>query len=725
MKVLYNWLKDYVDTSASPAELKDRLSMAGLAVDAVEESPAGPLLDLDLTTNRADCLGHYGIAREVAALDRTRPKPPSPKLKESSASVSQATRVDIECPDLCGRFTARVIRDVRVGPSPDWLLQRLVALGQTPINNVVDATNYVMLELGHPLHAFDMDTLAEQRIVVRRSRTGETIRTLDNIDRKLSGDVCLVCDAQRAVGIGGVMGGAATEISAFTKNVLLECAWFDPISIRRTSKALGLRTEASIRFERGMDPEMAELASRRCAELILQIAGGELLSGVVDVYPRKPQAEKIELTRKELLRVIGADVPDRDVEAILAALGFQPVRADATRGSAGSLMASWDCRRPSWRNDVAREIDLVEEVARHYGFDKFPARLPAAKQPAARLPYAEADDRIRELLIGLGYQEIVSIPHVDAAHDALFRDSGVTPVGLTNPLAEDASLLRSSGAVNMAATLEWNLNRSQRNLRLFEVGRRYSWPAANGGAKLAPIETRILTLGATGLARGQSVNEAARDFSFADLKGDLESLGELVGGLAWKPAALPWLDPARSALVALSETIKDSGLAGKDPSSSTAIGWAGHLTRRVAERFKLRQDVFLAEFELDPLYSSYREARARLRFTLLPRFPAVERDFSLWLPDGTSFAEVAEVFRGLGIAELVRIEAVDLYRDSNPVHAGQYSLLVRCTFQSYDATLTEAQLTDFSDRIMSAVEKKHTELGLPFSVRKLPGATSK
>jgi len=712
MKVLYTWLKDFVDTSATPAELKDRLSMAGLAVDAVEDSAAGPLLDLDLTTNRADCLGHYGIAREVAALDRTRPRSPAPKLKESSATVARATRVEIECPDLCGRFTARVLRGVRVGPSPDWLQQRLLALGHTPINNVVDATNYVMYELGHPLHAFDVDTLAEHRIVVRRPRQGETIRTLDNLDRKLTADMCVICDAGRPVGIGGVMGGADTQISAFTKNVLIECAWFDPISIRRTAKALGLRTEASIRFERGMDPEMADLASRRCAELIQQLAGGELLSGVVDVYPGRPAAQKLDLTRRELLRVMGADVPDKDIEAILAALGFQPVRADATRGSAGSLMASWECRRPTWRHDVSREIDLVEEVARHYGFDKFPARLPAARQPAARLPYAEADDRIRELLIGLGYHEIVSIPHVDAAHDALFRDSGVAPVALTNPIAEDASLLRSSGAVNMAAALEWNLNRGQRNLRLFEVGRRYSWADPGNGANavgpgkraenVAPVETRTLTLGATGLAREQSVNESAREFTFADLKGDLERLGDLVGGLAWQPAALPWLDSTRSALVILSEAKDPSALA---TSAGAAIGWAGHLARRVAERFKLRQDVFLAELSLDPLYDAYRAARAHLRFASLPRFPAVERDFSLVLADGTAFDQVARVIRSLAIPELDRVEAVDLFRGKH-IPIGKFSLLVRVTFQSHTTTLTLAQIEEFSTRIVRALEKE-------------------
>src|SRR5580700_5894833 len=310
MKVLYNWLKEFVDLAAPPEELRTRLSLSGTAIEALEQTGAGPLLDAELTSNRADCLGHYGIAREAAVLYGLPLKRVDPRPRESSEQVAEATRVQIDAPELCGRYTARVLRGVKVGPSPDWLRQRLEALGQASINNVVDATNYVMIELGHPMHAFDMDLLAEKRIVVRRARGGEKMRTLDGIERTLTGEMCVIADAARAVAIAGVMGGAESEIRSTSRNILLESAWFDPISIRRTSKALGLRTEASMRFERGADMEMAETASRRGAELIQQIAGGEVLAGVVDVYPGRTEPPQIELTRKEFLRLMGADVPD-------------------------------------------------------------------------------------------------------------------------------------------------------------------------------------------------------------------------------------------------------------------------------------------------------------------------------------------------------------------------------------------------------------------------------
>jgi phenylalanyl-tRNA synthetase beta chain len=695
MKALYNWAKEFVDVAASPDEARARLSAAGIVVDVVEDSPAGPRFDVDLTTNRPDCLGHYGIARELATIYRARLKAVHPRLKESAERAAAATRVDIECPELCGRFTARVIRGVKVQPSPDWLRQRLEALGQQSINNIVDATNYVMFELGHPLHAFDMDKLAERRIVVRRAQPGERIRTLDGIERALTREMCMVCDAARATGIGGVMGGAETEISFATRNVLLECAWFDPVSIRRTGRALGLRTEASTRFERGMDPEMAELASRRCAELIQQLAGGEILAGVVDAYPRPPAPQKIELTRKELLRVMGADVPDRDIEEILGALGFAPVRHDAKRGSAGSLMAAWECRQAGWRHDVAREVDLIEEVARHYGFDKFPGRLPPARQAAKRLPHAAADDALRERLRALGFLEMVSIPLVDPEEDAVFRAAGAVAPKLGNPLAEDASILRTSGVVNMLHALEWNINRGQHSVRLCEFGKAYT--LCNG----TPVETPILTLGATGLAREKSVHEAERAFAFADLKGELDQLGALVGGLRWQPGPPAWLHPAHSGVIlpALRSPSATQGSEGKD------LGVAGLLARRVAERFKLRQDVFVAELLLEPLYAGWEAARAALRYEPIPRFPAVERDFSLVLADGTAFAQVEEAIRSLGIAELTRIAAVDLFRGGQ-IPRGKYSLLVRVTFQSPEATFTEAQLSGFSSRIVAVLEKQ-------------------
>jgi len=694
MKLLFNWLKEFVDVTASPQDVRSRLSLVGIAIESVEDSPAGPVLDADLTTNRGDCMSHYGIAREISTLFRLPLKNISPViLSEAKDLSSSATRVAIECPDLCGRYAARVFRGVKVGPSPDWLKQRLESLGQASINNIVDATNYVMLELGQPLHAFDLDTLAEKRIVVRRARPGEQITTLDNVERKLSADMCMIADATRSVAVGGVMGGGESEISFFTTNVLLESAWFEPTSLRRTSKALGLRTEASTRYERGVDPEIADLASRRCAELILQLAGGELLAGAVDVYPAKPAPKKVELTRKELLRVMGSDVPDRDIEAILAALGFAPHRSDATPGASGSLMAAWDCTRPAWRRDVSREIDLIEEIARHHGFDKFPARMHPARQAAARLPHADAEDRLRERLVALGYQEIVSITLVDPARDALFRAPDVTPAKLTNPLAEDASVLRSSGIVTMLQALEWNINRGQRNLRLFEIGRAYTLRDAK------PVETRILTLGASGLAREKSIHEPARDFSFSDLKGDLDSLGELTEGFHWESGAPSWLHPARSARVSL---VDDVGAPLAAPNSASGV--AGQLTRRFAEKFKLRQDVFLAELSFDPLCAALEASRAKIRYAPIPRFPAVERDFSLVIADGVTFAQVAEKIRALAIPEIISAEPGDLFR-GGAIPAGKYSLLVRVVFQSHDATLSEAQLTDFSAKIISILEK--------------------
>ena len=693
MRIVYNWLKEFVDVTERAADLRARLSLAGIAIDSVEDSAAGPVLDAEVTANRPDCLGHYGMAREAAAIYRLPVKPLQPKLKESAEKAADATRVEIESPDLCARYTARVIRGVKIQPSPEWLRQRLEAIGQNSINNVVDITNYVMFELGQPLHAFDLDKLAEKRIVVRRALPGEKMRTLDGAERALGKDTCVIADAARAVAIGGVMGGVESEIGFASRNLLIESAWFDPISVRRTSKALGLRTEASYRFERGCDPEMAEMASRRAAELILQLAGGELLAGVVDVYPRREPALTIELSRKELLRVMGGDVPDRDIEEILGALGFHPARKDADRGSSGSIPATWECRQPSWRRDVTRGIDLIEEVARHYGYDKFPPRLPPAKQPAKRQPHAAAQDRLRERLIALGYQEIVAIPLVDARRDEIFRAESVKPAVISNPLAEDASVMRSNGIVSMVDALEWNLNHGQRNLRLFEIGKAYELRDGE------PVETPVLTLGATGLAREKTIHETVREFSFADLKGDLDSIGQLASGdWCWTPAVKSWLNPARAGEIAVWEPLTQSA-------SAPPIGVAGQLASKVADQLKLRQEIFLAELRLEPLLMSIEEAGTMRRFEPLPRFPAVERDFSLVLTDGVAFAQVADTIRALEIPELRGIEAADLFRGGQ-VPAGRFSLMIRVMFQSAEATLTDAQIADYSSRIVTALERQ-------------------
>jgi phenylalanyl-tRNA synthetase beta chain len=688
MKVAYNWLKEFVEVTATPEEIASRLALAGTNIAGIENGPHGAVIDAEVTSNRPDCLAMLGIARELGAIYRLPVKSAAPKPAETtSAKAGDALSVKIENPELCGRYTARVLRGIKIQPSPAWLKDRLAAAGIASINNVVDVTNYVMLELGNPMHAFDYDKVRDHAIVVRRAKPGEKMTTLDGIERQLDPGMPLVCDGDGSRAIGsGVMGGSSTEISFSTKNVLLECAWFDPIAIRRAARFLKLHTEASTRFGRGADPEMAELASRRAAELILQLAGGELLTGVVDVYPSKRANKKITLTRAGFLRVMGADVPDKDIEAILSSLGFAPVRVDHNPGSANSLLAAWECTQPSWRADVEREIDLVEEVARIYGMDKFPPRLPAARSGAARLPHQEAETRLRERLIGLGYDEILTIPHVSEERNELFRPADVVPAKLANPLSEEAGVLKSTGAVTMAAAIEWNLNHGQRNVRLFEIGHQYRF--VNGKS----IESRALTIGATGGARAHGLYDSPREYNIGDLKGDLDAIGSLAGGLRWENGGPDWLNAAKRGTIFL-------GKEGNQP-----LGVAGQLTKRVTDKLKFRQDVYLAEIALGPLYCMYYGAKNNRRYEPLPRFPGVERDFSLFLADNVTFAEVTKAIESLHIAEITSIEATDLFRGKN-VPAGKYSLLVRVTFQSRESTFTDAQINDFSTRIVTLLEK--------------------
>ena len=402
---------------------------------------------------------------------------------------------------------------------------------------------------------------------------------------------------------------------------------------------------------------------------------------------------------------MGADVPDRDVEAILSALDFHPVRVDVNRGSEGSLAAIWECRQVSWRRDVTRGIDLIEEVARHYGYDKFPPRLPPAKQPARRLPHAEAQDRLRERIVALGYQEIVEIPIVDTQRNELFRPENLVPAVITNPLAEDASLMRSTGIVSMVRAIEWNLNHGQRNLRLFEIGKTYELRDGE------PVETPVLTIAATGLAREKTIYEAAREYSFPDLKGDLDSIGKLAGGFTWQSSGPQWLMAARAAEISLSS--KDgfwsvtvgTRRAATSPLPGPNVGVVGQLARRIADQLKLRQDVFVAELKLEPLLTGIEAADAARRFKPLPRFPAVERDFSLVLADGITFAQVEQTIRSLNISELETIEAADLFRGGQ-IPAGKFSLMIRVKFQSAEATFTDAQLNEFSARIVTALQEK-------------------
>jgi len=390
---------------------------------------------------------------------------------------------------------------------------------------------------------------------------------------------------------------------------------------------------------------------------------------------------------------MGADVPDKQIEASLSALGLAPFRVDHSRGAENSILAEWECTQPSWRAEVEREIDWIEEVARIYGLDKFPPRLPAARQGAARLPNHEAETRLRERLAGLGYREIITIPHVDEERDSLFRPSGVSPARLANPLSEEASVLKSTGVVTMAVALEWNLNHGQRNARLFEISRHYRVQGDKS------VETPVLTIGATGEARRKVIDDPddeACEYAFADLKGSLDEIGQLAdgreaSGFVWREGGAEWLHAAKRGRIQL---------------GNAELGVAGQLARRVADRFKLRQEVFLAELELEPFYAAMQAAKIARRYEPLPRFPGVERDFSLLLADGITFAQISESIRSLGIPEITSVEAVDLFRGKN-VPAGKYSLLVRVTFQSRESTLTEGQINHFVGKIISILEHRH------------------
>jgi phenylalanyl-tRNA synthetase beta chain len=406
----------------------------------------------------------------------------------------------------------------------------------------------------------------------------------------------------------------------------------------------------------------------------------------VDDYPGKRTPKKITITRAEFLRIMGADIADKDLEAILSSLGFAPVRVDQNRGSTNSLLAAWECTQPSWRADVEREIDLIEEVARVHGMDKFPPRLPAARAGAARLPHQEAETRLRERLIGLGYYEILTIPHVAEERNELFRPADVVPAKLSNPLSEEAGVLKSTGVVTMAGAIEWILNHGQRNVRLFEIGQHYRF--VNG----KPVELRVLTIGATGAARAQGLYDSAREYNFGDLKGDLDAVGTLAGGFRWENGGPDWLSAKRGSVYL--------GKEGNQP-----LGVAGQLAKRVADKLKFRQDVYLAEVALGPIYCMYYGVKNNRRYEPIPRFPGVERDFSLFLADGVRFADVTKAIESLNISEIASIHAADLFRGKN-VPAGKYSLLVRVTFQSKEATLTDAQINEFSTRVIATLEKE-------------------
>ena len=679
MRVSLDWLKEFVDVTADARELRAALTNVGLGVESLESVGNDFVFDVEVTTNRPDCLNHYGVAREVATLYRLPLKPVEVRVKESTAPASREISIEIADPDLCARYCGRVIKNVAVKPSPPWLARRLETVDMRPINNVADVTNYVLMGLGHPLHAFDLARLRDKKIIVRRARSGERLKTLDGIERALTAEDLVIADGHRPVGLAGVMGGEESEISPATRSVLLEAAWFEPVSIRRTAKRHGLHTEASHRFERGADVEMAPVAIVYAARLIQELAGGEVLSGIVDVYPQPKTRQPITLRGSEIQRILGstAGIPREEVERILASLGFNVERLGEDE---------WRVLPPSFRLDVTREIDLIEEIARVHGYDQLPMRVRPAPPRVERDTRRDKDLAIYSTLVGLGYREIITSSMVDPAENASFTDR--SPVVLANPLSQEASVLRSTTIASMLRALTWNLDRGQNELRFFELGKVYTAPTGR-----PPEEQRVLTLGLSGSRRPATVHDAAKPLDFFDLKGDLETLldGFDVGGLRVEPAV---------------DHYYEDGLAARLVDAAGALVSFGRLSRSVARESKLRQDVWLAELDLERLLEWPLRTR---KFQSYSRFPTVERDFSLVLPEPVHYAQVEQAVCGALEGAIQSVRPVDVFRGGS-IPPGHYSLLLRVTFVSLDRTLTSEEVEELSQKLLRVLEPLQVRL---------------
>ena len=473
MLISYNWLCELTATTLTPLELRERLTMVGLAIDAVEESDGDSVLDVEVPSNRPDCLSHVGIAREVSVIDKSRVQSPKSKVPDTEGRAADSAAVEINDPDLCPRYAARLVSGVTIAPSPEWLTKRLGEIGQRPINNVADITNYVLHELGQPLHAFDLAKLTEQRIVVRRARAGEKLQTLDDVERTLDPEMLVIADAARPVALAGIMGGLDSEISATTTDVLIESAYFNPDSVRRTARKLGMDTEASRRFERGADCENVTKAQARCIELICEIAGGVATADTIDVYPNPLTPRSVTFRPSRVESHTSLRVELTEMLRILAALGFVQ-NEPATDGTLSFVV-------PSWRVDVGIEEDLVEEIARHVGYDQIASGLPPSNMAGEYQPAEMKRRDLRRAFRSLGFDEAINFSFIDAAHDEQFEllpglsslvtDSANSRVTLENPIIEDRTRMRPTLLPGLLESVRHNLNHGIRDVRLFEIGR--------------------------------------------------------------------------------------------------------------------------------------------------------------------------------------------------------------------------------------------------------------
>jgi len=693
VKILPSWLREFVELKVDDRRLAADLTLAGISVESISGAGGDAVFDMEITTNRVDAMNHYGVARECSAIYDLDLRPLTANLDFETGHPNFA--IEIAEPRLCGRYTARIVRGTRISPSPPKIAQRLSQNDARPINNAADATNYNLIEMGHPTHAFDLDRLAGGKIIVRLAREGERLKMLDGVERKLSAEDLVIADASKPVALAGVMGGFDSMITESTRNALIESAWFDPVSIRKTARRHGLHTDASHRFERGADWGATPLACARVAGLLLASGGGQLQGGEIDVIGRRLDQERPALTlaRREVRRILGAEVPQEDISRILRRLGFEvtagraamvafpaiPAGVGGTRAAVAEEAADFSVRVPTWRLDVEREIDLIEEIARLHGYDRFPNTLPAFSGGVRELPEAAKDARLRATTLALGYHEAVSTSFISRQEAQLF--SSAPPVALANPLSEEAACMRTSLAPGMLGMLAWNLNRGVENARLFELGAVF---ALSGKAA---EERKVLCLGATGSVQPAGVHQQLRRISFFDIKGDVEAaLAGFEPGTVYYDAHAPdYYHPGRCARAVL---------------DGAAVAQFGQVHPQVAATRKLRQEIFLAEIFLDRLY---RRALRQPRYQAIPRFPEVERDFSFLFDAGITFERIRSAVQALGIAALRDFNPVEIFRGEG-VPTGKYSVLLRATFQSAEGTLRDEEVALWSAQLIHALK---------------------
>ena len=670
MKVPLSWIREFADVPESAEEIGTLMSVRGLALEGLERHGDDTVLDFDVTANRPDCLSIAGIAREIATAYGRPMKDQGGTAPEPRADTTVSIPVTIDAPDLCRRY-AGAVADVTVGSSPDWMQARLTACGVRPVSNIVDITNYVLLELGQPMHAFDLDTLAGHAITVRRARGAERLKTLDGKTRTLTGDMLVIADAERAQAIGGVMGGADSEVTAATRRIVFEAAWFLPASVRITSKALGLRTEASVRFERGADLTAPVRAMARACGLLEQIGAGTRAGGVTDTYPITHEPRRISLDQRRIDGLLGMEVPDAEVARILTSLGFDVAPAQSGR---------WMVTVPAWRVDIRRPVDLIEEVGRHHGFEHLPATFPGVQQaPGPSDPRLARDRRARTAALGMGFSEAITFAFIEAAAAEPFL-GGHPPVALANPLSEKFAVMRPSLLPGLIDAVSHNRRHGRRDVRLFEIGTRFD-PAG---------ESRGLGLAWTGLATAEHWSGGQRDVDFSDIKGVVEQISAVAkASPSYVEADTPYLVRGRSAALIV---------------DGRPVGTFGLVDAAVAERRDLPagDQVYVAEIDLDALAAS--ATGAPMRATTLPKYPSVVRDVSILVDDALSAETVRGTIQSAAPSTLILIREFDRY-EGKGVPDGKVSLSFRLTFQSPERTLTDDEVQTATNHIVDALTR--------------------